>query len=116
MIGINSDSFPLCRAVAKPALSNVFLQVDSVLTFTPALIFVPSKLAPWDNMKEFLESESTRTHAIDTDVEIVVPVQYVYVYLSSRQRTVNDVGAVHPSQTLPVTVAREKVSGCDSVF
>ena len=51
MIGIQSDSFPPCRVVATgrdQARSNVFLQVDSVLTFAPALIVVPSKLATWD--------------------------------------------------------------------
>ena len=46
MFGIHSSSIPLDFFV--PVCSRVFYQVDSVLVFCSAVIFIPGNLVAWD--------------------------------------------------------------------
>ena len=48
MCGIQSSSFPPDLFVSSPVCSRVFFQVDSVLVFCQAVIFIPGNLAAWD--------------------------------------------------------------------
>ena len=45
MFGIHSSSFPPDLFVTIPVCSRVFFQVDNVLVFCPAVIFIPGNLA-----------------------------------------------------------------------
>ena len=48
IFGIHSSSFPPDLLVASPVCSRVCNQVDNVLVFRPAVIFIPGNLAAWD--------------------------------------------------------------------
>jgi hypothetical protein len=58
IFGIHSSSFPPGPFVANPVCSRVFFQVDSVLVFCPATIFISGNLSAGDESRKAKQKQT----------------------------------------------------------